>query len=204
MPKLKTSMRNSPRRWWIWGMFGVVTVVAGALVFYAVISNDDKQEARTVGSMISDQQHPFEDHAAAAQSFDATPGPESSVTIYTSRLAELATLLGLSNEHLNYENWPEIVLTIDNENRAAMRIVLESILNEAVHRGDISYVDRDRVLYTFDLGLIDAPLSAIAEQTAAENSGEAAPQGTQEPEQPANAGVNGVNGTNSAKPDSSA
>lgn len=82
-----------------------------------------------------------------------------------------------------YHNWPEIVLTIDNENRAAMRMVLEDILNDAVQRGDISYVDRDRVLYTFDLGLIDAPLSAITKHPAIDGAHDLDDEAPGEPQQ---------------------
>lgn len=160
MPKLKTRMNEASRKWWIWGALGVVTVIAGAVVFQTVFEREE-QDTRTVGSMLNDHPHPFEDQAAAGQNLETTPTEGSAASIYTSRMAELATILGLSDEQMYHQNWPEIVLTIDNENRAAMRMVLEDILNEAVQRGDISYVDRDRVLYTFDLGLIDAPLSAI-------------------------------------------
>lgn len=162
MSKPTTNTHKASRTWWIYGALGFVIVLAGVFVVPMVINSSDKHNEQTVGSMLDDQPHPFEDQAAAGSSVAAAPKSEISPQIYGQRLAELASILGISADYMNPDNWPEIVLQVDHENRAAMRVMLENILHDAIERGDISYVDRDRVLYAFDLGLIDAPLSAIS------------------------------------------
>ncbi|MDK8499750.1 hypothetical protein [Corynebacterium pseudodiphtheriticum] len=177
--KPKTSTR------WVWGVIGLVTVVAGVFAWQFALHNDEQRSGRTVGAMLTDQPHPFDDDATAGSSFAATPNGEISAEIYTNRLSELASALGLPMELATSSDRPDITITVNNENRAAMRIVLENILNQAVERSEISYVDRDRVLYTFDLGLIDAPTSAIAEHAIGGAESDAqAPDTSAMPKQP--------------------